>query len=404
MFLALLALKMVVTNDNHAEFMNVSRDLNVFAKFYSHLCGHCRAVYPTWENFTQLYENDTQILIAECDCVEHNTACDHTGPIHRYPTFLIVLRGEIIPIRIDRTIESFSARAEEIKAFNPDSKCRPDFGQADNYPYLLFSFPEENSEACGKLLALSSEFPNLSANFLLGPSKPNPEISVILDSDSRFTKPGPLDHESRVTFVKDYSHLTLTSWPLSESHQITLRRFGFVVYVQEYVVHSGDTIAYARADFVCLGLQNLTDFNRDNPTVELTDQDMPALALTNQNQTRFMLIKKVQFDDDLSARLTDWLSEPDHPEMIFPYKYYVTPEATTVPTVELSPPVELTPTREIEVPDAKLPVIMLFAFIAIMLVVCATARRRLQRILKPLRAGSLLTWLSFTRKDPAALD
>jgi hypothetical protein len=394
-FSALLSLRMFITNETKSDFVNVSQHFPVFALFYSHYCGHCVKLYPTWDNFTHLYESDPKIIVAECDCANYSAICTELGPVHGYPSFFLYFGGRRDHIHIDRTVESFSAQVEDLKAADPKSPCQRHWNQTGNYPYIGFSFAEDDTTACSKLQSIATDVINSTTHLLLAKSNPDPQIEVMLSDQYRFTRPGLPNHTAIVAFVKDFIHQIYGGWPLSESHEVIFRRFAFVIFHEEWKIFRIESVFLALSDVLCTGKLNVSVFREQYPEIGIEDGDCPALAITNEDQSKFMLLKGVASPDGLEERVGGILNISKHPEMIHSYKCHrtVAPVAEAVeqqrPEVALEPP-------------SRWASVLLFAVVLVMLVGCALSQRRVRRIAVGVKIACLRL-LAQPTKDPEAL-
>ncbi|CAI5498077.1 unnamed protein product [Closterium sp. Naga37s-1] len=58
---------------------------NVFVKFYTPWCGHCKRLAPDWEKVALLYRTTPDIVIAKLDCEAEKEICQKFG-VSGYPT------------------------------------------------------------------------------------------------------------------------------------------------------------------------------------------------------------------------------------------------------------------------------------------------------------------------------
>jgi thiol-disulfide isomerase/thioredoxin len=394
----LVSLRLFINNETKSDFINVSQTFPVLALFYSHHCGHCVKLYPTWENFSSLYAADPKIILAECDCVNYSSLCTEFGPVNGYPTFAIYLAGKRVRIHVDRTVEALSALAEDLKATDLSFPCARHWGQADSYPYLIFSFPDDDKTACNKLHSISNHLPNFTSHLLLAKSNPEPQIEIILDASYHFTRPGLLNHTATVAFVTDFSHSNFGPWPLSESHQITFRRFAFIVFHEEWRIHRVQTPFMALGDELCTGKVNISIFHEDYPDIELSEGDCPAVAITNEDQSKFTLMKGVTSSDGLADRLARILNGTEDVSWSHSYKYY-RPRAAVVVTERQKQAGNGGDSRKIEY---ELPMAAGFGVVVLLLLVCAAFQRPVRRTVLTLMKRCTKS-LARPAKNPMAL-
>jgi hypothetical protein len=313
---------MFISNETKSDFLNVTQHLPVLALFYSHHCGACKKVYPDWDNFTHLYESDPEVVVAECDCVNHSEICSELGPIRSYPSFFIYLGGNRDQIQVDRTVAGFTAQVAELLAADPKFPCRRHWNQTGNFPYITFSFPDDDLTACTKLQSIATNISNFTSHLLLAKSNPESKIEVRLNSAYRFTRPGLPDQADQLAFVRDFSHHITGDWPLSESFQITFRRFAFVIFHEEWRIHRIESVFLGLGDVLCTGKLSLATFQEEYPDIQLKEADCPALAITNEDQSKFLVLKGLAAPEGLEDQVSAILNVSNHTDMIHNYKYF----------------------------------------------------------------------------------
>jgi thiol-disulfide isomerase/thioredoxin len=319
----ILAIRMNVTNENQPQFIERSKELPTFALFYSHHCGHCLHVYPTWQELAEKYANDTKILIAECDCPTSMQACDATTRVQRYPTFVVILRGELMQIRPDRTIEAFSEIADYIRTF--DLPCRPFLNQSDPYPYALFSFDSDQATACTQLLSFIGQIPpDLAGRIYLARERGNEtRVTIVADRDVLLNYSGPTDTESLKTYVADALQPTYEAIALEQSTRITVRRFGFAILgTNPHNWRYARDFAMANQQTLFVDLINLSMLLEAIPDLPVNQTDLPLLGILSRDHSRLMILRNVSFyGQKFRANVTDILSADTVPEMKFVWPF-----------------------------------------------------------------------------------
>jgi hypothetical protein len=316
-----LALAMTITEDNHDEMMNISKTIPVFGFFYSYMCASCAVARPTWERLTRIYANDTGILLVDCDCHYHQSACDATSWISRHPTYLIIFGNATMQIRIERTIEDFSALIESLKVLDPTLPCRRDFHQADAYPYIIISYPDDEKTACSKLLQISRYIPGFEDRFLLG--GPSNETKVFVRGNrygiSQYN--GSLDAMSIVRLALDYFRVSLESnWNLSSIRAITVRRAAFFIVQNDNLLWWYKNFVLSLWETWCFAAINVSLFKRGYPTIEINESALPYLAILNREKTKFKLIEgRVSLNDELKSLLANISADTEDTEMQIRY-------------------------------------------------------------------------------------
>lgn len=143
--LILLAIHVILDEDNAQETIEMSNRIPVFAILSSPHCGHCIDVKPAWDNLTQHYINDTGIVIAEANCIEHRNACDIMYNLDGYPTFVYYIKGRATRIRPTRTLESFIEKSEELKKINFECFWAGD--SITEHPQFVY-YPPYGTDGC----------------------------------------------------------------------------------------------------------------------------------------------------------------------------------------------------------------------------------------------------------------
>jgi hypothetical protein len=322
MLLFLLGFRMEVGNDNYTAFIESSKTTPSFSFFFSPGCRMCYELAPIWENLSTTYEDDPKIIIATWNCLNNSQACDVTTPVPQYPSFVAILGENVMQIKmVERRLVHFKIFVEELKSLNPSIKCPRNLNQSSAYPYLAFSFPDDDLTACDRLNQISNEFTNFSEHLILAKQTEQPSVEVILSTKWRFNYTGP-NHTAMMAFIRDHLHPPLSGWPLNQSHEITVRRFGFMVHSDPNDIPHAFWFANDVIKFFVIVQVNATDFRADYPQIEVNESDLPILAVTSRDQSRFMMLKKPEFNYSLSLFVENLTKADSQPEMIYPYKYY----------------------------------------------------------------------------------
>jgi hypothetical protein len=321
LFLSLaLGLRMTITNDNLPEMKNLSESIPVFGFFHTRMCGHCLHVEPVWANLTELYENDTSILLVDSECNTHRQACDNISRMPSMPTFVLIYNNRTFHIRIEnRSVANFARIIEEVKDWNPALPCSRWFNQTNGYPYLIVSFPDDEVTSCNKLIELQWRIPSLHYRILLGKPDDGDKVRFVKGKDMVRPWNGPLDDEF-IAFAQDHLHPSIGFWPLEEGKQIVHRRLGLYIYNSSSEIKEGEDFAKNQSDNYAFTRMNLSAFQADYPEIVFEDDDTPALAIFNREQTAFYLMKSVLFDLDMKDYFTEMVNAWDLEDPLIPRK------------------------------------------------------------------------------------
>jgi hypothetical protein len=317
---AILSLRMVITNENQPEMMRLSATIPVLGFFHTRRCGHCTVVEPVWANLTERYENDSSLLLVDCECTENLGACDKTSRMASFPTFLLIHNGNTAHIRIEnRTLENFVDIVEEIKGWNPEVPCQRWFNQTDRYPYLVLSWPDDEITACNKLIELESRIPGFAYRMFLGKREDEMKVTFIMQKHDFQPYLGPLDDEF-ISYANDYLHPSIGSWPVEESETITHRRFGILIYNESSQLRSAQEFGRNQSANYAFTSMNLTTFLADYPQLAFEEDDLPALAVFNTEKTSFVIVLGASFDQKLKDYFGEMVHAWDMEEPMIPRK------------------------------------------------------------------------------------
>jgi hypothetical protein len=289
---------------------------------HSHNCGHCRHVYPAWNEFAEKYENDTGILIAECDCADDVETCDAVTTVNGYPTFFSIFGGRLVNVHPERDVEHFIEMVNDLKTLDPSIKCSRYFGQRADPPVIAISFPDEDEKACEKLRGIIEAVPKAEGRLHLAKRGNETSVIVVTSKDRMPGKWVVEDFEEIVPFVKDRLHKTIGNWSFTEIDEITTRQVG--VFVQTEWMQAGRASYYSghMADQLCMTMMTPEEFREWFPYVEIQEGDFPAFMVVNKERTKFKFIKGVDFHHDLNF-LKEALNVTDEAEYDMPFR---TPE------------------------------------------------------------------------------
>jgi thiol-disulfide isomerase/thioredoxin len=321
LLIVLLSLRLDLTLDNHQLMINMSRTIPTFGVFYSRSCGHCESIPDMMANLSAKYEKDPRVVIVSCDCFQNRDACNATFSNTAFPTFFVSFGGIMEQIRMERTLDAFTAQVENLRRLDPHIRCRRYFHQLTDLPVIGISFPDPDPIACQKILELEQQAPESAGRLRLAPSTGHFSLTVVVSRRAVTEYTGPTDMTSVASYIRDHIHLSLTKWPLNESNLITTRRFAFLVYNSTIQIARAEHFAVLQTDNFCFGLMPVDEFRLRFTEVVLLDSELPAIAVVNREQTLFKLVKSVQFHAELGPKFEAMVNETEDPEMVIPYRY-----------------------------------------------------------------------------------
>jgi hypothetical protein len=308
---------MVLTPATYNEMVSLSRSIPVFGLMHSEMCGHCITVLPKWDRFVKRYENDTSVLLVDCDCTTHPQTCHAATRIPGYPTFMLIYAGQTMNVRVNRKLKGFVRFIEDVKALDPTIPCRRFLNQTDGHPLLVLSGSDEQA-TCDTIMRLSGRIPRSDGRILLGPSRGAPGIFVQLRTNHVINYTGGGDLES---FAIDFLHEQIGEWPLAEAATITWRRFAYLIGANEWHKRIGRNFAVADvAEKWCIGFMKVALFRRLYPEVDIGNGELPGIAVFSRDRARFKLMKDLSWGDDLEQLLVNMANQEDNSEMMLPWR------------------------------------------------------------------------------------
>ena len=146
-FYFILAYFIKINESNIDDVKNQSYKRPAFVLIFSPHCHYCKIIHPLWEELMKKYESDPDILIGECNVVEHSKECKRLFSYPGYPTFIVISNNESKSISPERTIEAFINETEKLKSLNLTIPC-PIFPQdfTNNYPAFILKGNDSNHQ------------------------------------------------------------------------------------------------------------------------------------------------------------------------------------------------------------------------------------------------------------------
>jgi hypothetical protein len=315
-----ISFRIDLTRETRQQMWDLSNQMPVFGFFFSPSCASCQHLSDIWISLSNAYANDPAILLVFCNCVSEEDICQSVTHIAFYPTFFVIFRGQAVQIRIERSLEAFREKIEDLKGFDPDLPCQRFFHQIDSFPVFGISFPDDDPSACSKLIELQRRVPTARRRLLLGKARKSAIVTIVVSEHLFSEQEVRNDLNFIESFIRDYLHVSLGNWSLQESKQIVHRRFGFLVYSRDSQIEQAQHFALLQSENFCFGLMALNEFQPKFPGIRLMESETPAIAVLNRDHTKFRLIRCVIFDDTVQQLFANMAHELVDPEMIHEYR------------------------------------------------------------------------------------
>ncbi|KAK8883978.1 hypothetical protein M9Y10_043081 [Tritrichomonas musculus] len=317
----ILQLKMYVNKTNQDQAKELSHKTPIFALFYSHFCGHCKKVYPTWTEMMTYYENDTSIITAETDCVDHPKTCNYFFRVSGYPTFAYIVNGVAREVMVTRTLEKFKEFVESLKKIDPQVPCQMWFSMTDvtEYPIFVYSSPESFTDACKEAsnfinnknkekIYIDSQYDAIHSNLTKAQDIAAVKRTVQLEArydryrkallydegDDKFKDVDRYDYISKM--IQDHSQIPLTDFK-EEFIRNSLRRVIILLYMEKRHINQFKDFAYANINNFLFTSMNITAFKKKYKNIQIEISDAPALFISNEKKNNFMILKQQNSQD-----------------------------------------------------------------------------------------------------------
>jgi hypothetical protein len=319
--LAPLFLRMNLTNENHDEMVKLSRQMPTLGFFSQTGCARCAAVAPEWDRLESTYENDTTVLLIHCDCVQHPLACAKLDQIPHYPGFLLMFGGRLVHVRLEpRSYDHYADFVEWIRTWNSSVKCQHFVNQTNAFPFLELSLDQDESTACEKVQQIQARLPQFAPKIWLGRRSNQTIVKFWLEQQRSHFYEGDLESDDFVGYAVDFLHRSVGNWPVAESEKITRRRFGIYIFNETLQLHSVEDFAQNQSENFAFTRQLVPEFVADYPQISFAEEDIPAFAIFNREQTKFRLMKGIKFDGDLKEQFENLARLENDPEIVIPRK------------------------------------------------------------------------------------
>lgn len=307
---------MYVNNTNQEKLKELSHETPVFALFYSHHCGHCKKVYPTWTEMMTFYENDTRIITAESDCVNHPKTCNYFLRVSGYPTFVYMINGIAKEVMISRSLDKFKEFVESLKKIDPKVPCQMWFSitEITEYPIFVYSSPQKFSDACNeamnfiddnnkKKIFIDSQYDAIQANSTraqdIAAIKRTIQLEVRYDKyrksliyDEGDSKISNNNHYKNISdVINEYSLIPLLDFENQILSSKISRNLIILLYMGKHQVNQFKDLAYANSKDFLFTKMNISDFKKKYQEIPVDLNDAPALLISDKEKSKFMILK-----------------------------------------------------------------------------------------------------------------
>lgn len=306
---------MYVNNTNQDKLKELSHEKPVFALFYSHHCGHCKKVYPTWTEMMTYYENDTDIITAESDCVNHPKTCNYFLKVSGYPTFVYMINGVATEVMISRSLDAFKQFVDSLKKIDPKVPCQMWFTitEVTEYPIFIYSSPQSFSDACNeakhflndhnqKKIFIDSQYDAIHSNSTkpqdIAAIKRTIQMEVRYDRYRKSTiyDEGEAnisndDHYNKISeIIDEYSQIPLSDFD-EKIVTKTSRSLAILLYMGKHQINQFKDLAYVSNKDFLFTKMNISNFHEKYPNISVDLNDAPALFISNKEKNHFMMLK-----------------------------------------------------------------------------------------------------------------
>jgi hypothetical protein len=279
--LLLLALKRIITGENYEAFLSETFRVPAFILMFSPRCGHCRAVHPTWLELIEKYAGAPDIIVGEVDCVAHAATCRLIHDAPGWPTFAVFLQGAGDSVHPNRTLEAFTALAEQIRRNPPRAPACIPYPAEYGGPFpALVSSDTAGEPACRVAHQIARRVPRGSVFVATGNRS---ALSVRLTASKSVAYSGNFTLQSVLEFASDWLLGQLGNWSLEEGLK-SKRRLAFFVIGSERALEPFMGIVGEFIDRVLVGKFISRDFAVLHPLVK-TEKD--SLVVFDKEKKKF---------------------------------------------------------------------------------------------------------------------
>lgn len=334
MIFILLNIKYILDEKNFKEIKDNIKKIPSFGFFFSPYCPHCTKVHPIWENVSNLYENDTDVIAFECDTAHNGKLCNQLASFTGIPHFVKYIHKEAISINIERSFEGIQSVFKQLKTFDPSIKCRTYPLNFDQYPAIIYSTVKNPEYACDFLQKVKNRNPSL--RHLLYYQKLNESIypntksrlEVLFSENNSLVYNGSIGFSSISKFLRNYGMPFVEKWPDGfRSAKKISRRFVFIVYKGHWQLKRFKIFFEKYQKNIAVTQISFNDYNKCfNGSID--SSNLPALGFADKKKDHFFLLTNFEKTDVLPVYIDKYLNNSLEPSMQIPLKclYQITKE------------------------------------------------------------------------------
>jgi thiol-disulfide isomerase/thioredoxin len=310
MLLPLLALKRIITIENYKAFLNETHKVPAFVLMHSPHCGYCRMVHPTWLELSAKFESDRRVIIGEINCIDAREACHAMLQTSSWPTFGIFAKGKGIRVSTVRTLEAFTAQAQELRQRDLTLPCLMyPFEFNKSYPSFVYEAPSSTSkQTCALLTRVAAIVPRTAKQLYMAAGPGRSFVSKLSD-DTTIKFNGRIVADQVAKFVDEWSLVSFGNWTIDEGYS-TVRRFGFLVTSDPNATAGHERITIKFKDEFLIGIIQTEIFREKFQQSAVGD---PSFVALNEEKTKFKVFQNVTDPELFDGLLLEiGLGEWDH--------------------------------------------------------------------------------------------
>lgn len=292
----------LVTDDNIEQLAKISMKTPIYALFHRPTCPHCRDVLPSWENFTHQNSQNSKVIIAQIDCQQYKEACNYFTVIYSFPSFAIIRNNKSTMVKTNRTIESWTKTVNQLENYDKDHRCQPWYGLTNDFPSFVVSAPYSPEKTCDHVLKLISKVPKSKGMIYTSANSDKLACEVFLSKDIGFIIENQTDTLNFVNFIQDFVMHPLGDWDISESIH-SERIIGFFIYDKVQQLEAYRQFTLSNSGDILFGKIELSKFNSLYPEIKLNESEIPALGISNNQQTKFRILTNIKPYNDFYQKV-----------------------------------------------------------------------------------------------------
>ena len=295
-FLFLLFFKFNVTDETVDQIISESYKIPIFLLIYSPHCGHCKKVHPEWLKLMDTYENDTGVIIAQCNAIEHSSQCSKLYQYTAYPTFVKYAKGTSLFFTPQRKYENFVNITEALKEIDYSTSCLEYEAFKGEYPSFVFNMvgvEYNKKQNCAIIEEVAKELddPSLKKYLFMG-EKSDKELLVYLSENQVISYSGKSYSKSGYKqFINEYSFKQFSEFSsVNPKHLLSYnRRLALFVYDEYYRRNTAKSSASDFfSDFVFVNVHKTNFFN---VLPDLNGKVTPPFFAVADNDRKLFYIK-----------------------------------------------------------------------------------------------------------------